>query len=98
MDNAVVIGVFQGAVDFGGGSMNSAGGRDIFVAKLAGADGSHIWSRHFGSPYEDGGSAVALDASGNPIVTGNFLGMVDFGGGSVGHTTGRDAFVLKLRY
>ena len=33
-DNVIVAGYFEGAVDFGGGALTSAGGYDVFVAKF----------------------------------------------------------------
>jgi PKD repeat protein len=83
--NVVVTGAFVQTVDFGGGAMTSAGNSDVFIAKLAGADGAHVWSRHVsGSPYwTDAGRGVAVDASGNVVVTGTFGGTADFGTGAV---------------
>jgi hypothetical protein len=39
--NVVITGYFQGTVDFGGGPLISAGGRDIFLAKFD-ANGTHL--------------------------------------------------------
>ncbi len=78
--------------------------QDIFVLKLDPA-GNHLWSKSFGGYSEDYGEAITADASGNVIVTGSFMGTVDFGGGpykSAGSCTGEpctprsDIFVLKL--
>ncbi len=33
--------------------MTSAGNEDLFLGKLSGTDGSHIWSRRFGDVDED---------------------------------------------
>ncbi len=33
--NIVIAGFFSGSVDFGGGTLNSAGGEDIFAAKFS---------------------------------------------------------------
>jgi hypothetical protein len=41
--NVVVTGYFQGTVNFGGGSLTSAGGTDIFLFKYSAA-GAHVWS------------------------------------------------------
>ena len=38
---------YLGTVDFGGGPLTSAGGRDIAIAKFD-DNGSHIWSERFG--------------------------------------------------
>ena len=95
--NVVVTGSFNGTVNFGGGGLNSAGSFDIFVAKFSGADGSHLWSKRFGSTYEDEGLGVAVDGSGNVVVTGYFWGTVDFGGGELTSAgSSDDIFVVKL--
>ena len=97
--NVVVTGFFQGTVDFGGGGLTSAGDLDSFVAKFSGADGSHLWSKRFGSTDFDRGDEVAVDGSGNVVVTGLFEGTVDFGGGgltSVGRYDRHDIFVAKF--
>ena len=71
--NVVVTGYFAGTVNFGGGSLTSAGGVDAFVAKFSSA-GSHLWSKRFGGANNDAGNSVAVDSSGNAVVTGYFRG------------------------
>ena len=66
--------------------MTSAGGYDIFLAKLSGADGHVLWTKRIGGTGADEGDALALDSSGNVFITGQFFGTVDFGGGSVTNT------------
>jgi hypothetical protein len=92
--NVVVVGTFENAVDFGGGALVSAGDYDIFVAKYN-ASGVCQWSQRFGSTGEDNANAVAVDASGNVFVTGNFNGTVDFGGGNLVSAGSNDIFVAK---
>jgi uncharacterized protein (AIM24 family) len=92
--NIFVTGYFQGTVNFGGGSLSSAGGQDIFVAKYS-ANGDHLWSRSFGSVWDDTGYGVAIDADGDIFVTGYFQGTVNFGGGSLSSAGGQDIFVAK---
>jgi hypothetical protein len=94
-NNVIVTGQFSGAVDFGGGGLTSAGGDDIFVAKLDAA-GNHVWSKRFGDALFQKGLSVAVDASGNAIVTGCFAGTVDFGGDSLTAAGSDDIFVAKF--
>jgi lambda repressor-like predicted transcriptional regulator len=94
--NVVVAGAFSGTVDFGGGGLISAGGLDIFVAKFSGADGSHIWSKRYGSTGTDGGAWVAVDGSGNILLTAAFQGTVDFGGGGLTSAGDDDIVVAKF--
>jgi len=97
--NIFVTGAIQGPVDFGGGPLL---GRysGMFLGKLSGADGSHLWSKAFaGVDYSDfnsvEGYGIAVDASGNVIVMSRLGGSitVDFGGGPL---TGPGLVVAKL--
>jgi hypothetical protein len=94
--NVLVTGYFYGNVDFGGGELTSGGGYDIFVAKFSGVDGAHMWSKRFGATSYDHGNGIAVDASGNVLVTGFFNGTVDFGGGSLVSAGVDDIFVAKF--
>lgn len=66
------------------------------MVKLSGSDGSHLWSRRFGSNLDDDGNSLAVDASGNVLVTGFFRNTVDFGGGGLTSAGSTDIFLLKL--
>jgi chitodextrinase len=79
--NVLVLGVFTGSVDFGGGALTDSGGYDAFLAKLS-PTGSHLWSKAIksGGTY-DWPNAVATDANGNVVVSGNFRFGIDFSGG-----------------
>ncbi|MDH3215143.1 MAG: SBBP repeat-containing protein [Candidatus Krumholzibacteria bacterium] len=95
--NVVVAGDFSGTVNFGGGSLVSIGGWDMFLAKFD-ASGNHIWSQRFGSTVSsnaDGARAVAVDGSGNIYLAGYFSGTVDFGGGPLVSAGGYEAFIAK---
>ncbi len=87
-------GDFSGTVDFGGGPLVSAGSEDIYLAKYTSA-GVHLWSRRFGGTGPEFPSEVAVDASGNVVVTGNFTGTVDFGGGPLVSAGSSDVFLAK---
>jgi hypothetical protein len=91
----VLMSALGGSADFGGGPVTSAGGFDLGLAKLDAA-GKHVWSKHFGDTMEQTGNAIAVDAAGNVLVTGTFLGTIDFGGGPFTDKDGGDVFVAKL--
>jgi hypothetical protein len=91
----IIMSSLGGSVDFGGGPVTSAGGFDVGLVKLD-ATGKHVWSKRFGDASEQSGNAIAVDAAGNVLVTGMFLGTVDFGGGPFTDMDGGDVFVLKL--
>src|SRR6266571_5018887 len=64
----------SGNVVVTGYSWNSAayGDADYYTAKYATADGALLWEKRYNGPYNgyDVASAVAVDASGNVVVTG----------------------------
>jgi hypothetical protein len=91
-DGSVVLSsIFEGTVDFGGGvPLVSAGGSNAYVAKLD-ANGEHVWSKSFGSASGSQSLSVAVGATGDVTISGNFSGTIDFGGGlwtSAGATDG----------
>ena len=55
-----------GYVDAGGGNYN------YYTAKYAGTNGALLWEKRYNGPAngDDGATAVAMDASGNVVVTG----------------------------
>jgi hypothetical protein len=92
--NIAVTGYMRGSVDFGGGAITSAGAADGFVAALDNT-GTHLWSRGFGSTFDDGGTGVAADPSGNIFVTGSFQDEVSFGGPALASAGLSDIFIAK---
>ena len=93
--DVVVVGYFRGTVDFGGGPLVSAGGEDIFVAKFN-PSGAHVWSRRYGDADWQVARSVAVNAIGQVILTGEFYGQVDFGGGALVSAGSGDIFIAKL--
>lgn len=93
--DVVIVGLFGGSVNFGGGTLVGAGSIDIFVVKLDAA-GNHVWSKSFGGFSSEHASSVAIDPIGDVVVTGHSLGPVDFGGGTLPSGGDYDAFVVKL--
>jgi hypothetical protein len=93
--NIVIVGSLMGTVDFGGGPLTdpSTFYPDMFVAKLSSA-GDQVWSKRFGGSNSDQARGVAIDSSGNVIITGYIFGAVDFGGGPLSNT-GLSTFVAK---
>lgn len=94
-DNVFLLGRAFGKINFGGGTLDAVGTDDVFIAKLTG-DGLHLWSGLVGGADPDRAERMAIDGSGDLIVTGTFTGEADFGFGEVTSAGARDAFVLKL--
>ncbi|MDY6987422.1 MAG: DUF4347 domain-containing protein, partial [Thermodesulfobacteriota bacterium] len=102
--NSLVTGFFEGTATFGAGETNettltSAGTRDIFVAKYA-PSGALVWAKKAGGTSRDFGCGIAIDGSGNSLVTGYFQGTATFGAGEANETTltsagNFDIFVAK---
>ena len=94
--NVYVTGSFMEDVSFGSVQLTSAGISDMFVAKLD-ASGNYLWAQSAGSFYDgEYGYRLALDGSGNLLVTGNYHSTVNFGGTSISTNGDADIFILKL--
>ncbi len=96
-NNVIATGSFRASIDFGGGVLTAPGisTHDIYVAKFD-ADGNHVWSKNFGDASAQAGYGVAVDGSGNAIVTGFFDSSVNFGGGVLTNPGAQDIFVAKF--
>jgi hypothetical protein len=94
----IVTGYFADTVDFGGDTLTSAGGTDIFVARFNPLGVSHDWSKRFGDSADQRGMGVTIDGSRNVFVTGYFKGTVDFGGGPLTSAGSWDIFVAKFDF
>ena len=101
----VVTGQFFGTPTFGAGDLNetmltSLGARDVLVAKYD-ADGAFLWAKSAGGTDDfDVGRDVAVDASGQIMVIGEFQGTATFGAGDLNEIMltslgTRDMFVAK---
>ncbi len=93
--NVVIAGLFWGTVNFGGGTLTSAGDWDVYVAKLDAA-GNHLWSRRFGDASGQLTRAMTLDSQGNILLAGHSYGSVDFGGGPISSAGDADVFMAKF--
>jgi Beta-propeller repeat. len=94
--NIFLTGEYNGTANFGGSSFSgnmSAG--SMFVAKFS-ATGAHLWSRGFTSFAGPSiGRSVALDRSGNIVLTGCFAS-INFGGGVMTGSANGSLFVANL--
>jgi hypothetical protein len=80
-DNVYVAGQFSGPADFGGGART--GTSDPYLVSYK-SDGTYVWDRAVAGGANSFGAFenLALDATGNLVVTGGFTGMLDFGNGT----------------
>jgi beta-propeller repeat-containing protein len=93
--NIALIGSFDETTDLGGGILTSAGGTDVYLAKLTSA-GAPIFSKRFGNLSSQQGNAVAFDIDGNIYLAGSFQGTIDFGGGALTSAGSDDVYLAKL--
>ncbi|MEO8147798.1 MAG: SBBP repeat-containing protein [Bacteroidia bacterium] len=100
--NVFLTGDFSATVDFDPGAavanLTSAGGTDVFIAKYNSA-GVYQWAKQIGGASADDIRDIAIDISGNILLTGNFAGIADFdpGNGVINLTSagGNDIFLVK---
>jgi gliding motility-associated-like protein len=79
-ENVYTTGWFGGSVDFDPGPGNfimNAAGISNFVLKLN-STGNFIWARQMGGSFDWDAASLALDPSGNIIITGTFGTLKDF--------------------
>lgn len=91
----VMVGDFQTNMTFDGVALNSAGDTDAFVAAFD-SGGSAKWAKAFGDAAAQSAHAVAFDATGNVLLTGDTSGAVDFGQGSQALAGTQNAWAAKL--
>jgi len=91
----LLTGRFETSLAVGDASLESAGGADIFVAKVSAA-GQPLWAHGFGWVGDDAGMAVAARADGGAVVTGQYAERIDFGTGPLPFSSQRDIFLLGL--
>ncbi|MEZ4256670.1 MAG: nucleotide-binding protein [Polyangiales bacterium] len=100
--NVYVTGHFSDTMTFGTSpsptTLTTAGGRDIFVAKLD-PSGNFLWAKGYGGTGDDRAyDLVVHRGSGDVILTGYFENSLTFGNGGDTLTSagGRDFFVARL--
>jgi hypothetical protein len=97
--NSFVVGTFEGQAAFDSFHLASAGGSDVFVAKLD-QQAHVVWAVAVGGPGTDEGRGIALAPSGDLYVAGTFSGKADFDPGpgrtELASAGGTDAFLLRL--
>jgi hypothetical protein len=81
-NNVWITGYIVGTVDFGGGPLTPMFGTnlDLFLVKLAAADGAHLLSRHFpnsGNFGQGGNAGLAVDSSSNVYLTASFSNAIN---------------------
>jgi hypothetical protein len=97
-DNLYVTGQISGAVKLGGGLVKPAvggGAMDVVTASYTAA-GGHRWSRAYGGAATDVGYGAAVNREARLVVTGSFVGSIDFGQGAIAGTGTTEGFLAQL--
>ncbi len=80
-NNIVIGGSFNGTIDLNPGVnssiVTSLGQYDVFVCKLD-PNGNYIWSKKWGSSFDDACNEISIDSFGNVFTTGSFQSTTDF--------------------
>lgn len=92
--NVYITGNFYAYTDLGAGQVTAVGTDDIFIVKYLGTDGSYVWGKTFGNTGTDGGKGIAIDSTGNVVVTGQFTGSINFGMNTVVTSAGNSGQFL----
>jgi hypothetical protein len=91
-----VTGGFKGILTFGGTTLTSTGGEDVFAAMLD-TSGAPIWAKKFGDAANQHARAIATTALGDVVLSGGFFGTVDFGGSLLTSAGSQDVFLAELK-
>ncbi len=92
--NIYLTGHFFETAQFGSTSLTSAGGADIFLAKLD-PQGNWLWAVQAGGTDNDFCETLTLDALGNLVISGRFRGTASFGDHSLVCVGQENYFVAK---
>lgn len=93
--NILIAGTFDGNATFGSTSLNSMGGKDIFLAKYNQL-GNLQWIQQIGGSLDDEVTGIGLDSLGNIYISGSFRVMAVFGGNQYFAQGESDIFVAKF--
>jgi hypothetical protein len=95
--DVVVAGLLNGAMNLGvGKTITSAGGKDVFVAKLKGDTGVALSAYRYGDKLDQKAHGVAVGSDGSIVITGPMGGYCNFGGATLSAQGNADVFVAKL--
>ena len=93
---AIITGGFSESTVFGDTTLTSAGGQDLFVAKVS-SSGSWVWAKRAGGVNGDAAYVAKIATDGGALISGSFSSLsLSFGSASVASTGGYDGFVAKI--
>ena len=93
--DVIIAGHFEGSIAFGANTYTSVQQNDVFVARLNGNTGAPVWSSHFGGNQDDLCYGVAVDSSGDVIITGRFESTLNLGS-TLTSAGAEDVFIAEI--
>jgi len=93
----VATGYFNNTIQLGCGTISSAGLADGVILAYS-STGVRTWVRRMGGTSDDRGIAVAINSSGEVVVTGTFDTTINLGGGLRPGTTGGGPDIFLVKY
>jgi hypothetical protein len=94
--DVVLTGTYKSSIDFGGGTLTSLGGYDVFLLKLTSL-GAHVWSKSYGSTGDDDGNGAGIGPGGWVGLAGDFAATGTFGSSMLVSAGLNDGFVLTTQ-
>jgi len=94
LGNVIVLGNYDGSIDFGGGAVTCPSSDCLFLAKLD-HFGNEVWTRSIEGMLELGTNKLGVDTGFNVYVANEFNGTIDMGGGEINAVGFRDGLVTK---
>jgi hypothetical protein len=91
----VVVGSFEGTIDFGSGPLTSGGGADAFLVRFD-PGGAVMFARALGGPGDQIAKAVAVDGTGQIVVAGDFEETMSAGGPPLVSAGKTDLFLVRF--
>jgi hypothetical protein len=88
-------GFFNGSISLGSTTLNSAGGSDVFWARIDTA-GTIIWAFNGGGTGDDYGNDIEADFAGNLYLTGSFQNSASFTSTTLNSSGGDDIFLSRI--
>jgi hypothetical protein len=92
--NCYITGNFSNTTEFGGISLSTNGGNDIFIVKYD-TNGDVDWAKKAGGSSQDRGYGIAIDQSENVFVTGTFTSSATFKNTTINNSGLHSTFLAK---
>ncbi|XXT23919.1 MopE-related protein [Sorangium sp. So ce429] len=97
LGNTVLAGSFTGTLGLGGSGLTSAGGFDMYLARLD-PDGNVVFFESYGDAGNQGLDHVASFADGTAVIAGHFAGSITLGESTLVAATARDTLLARVSF